>query len=393
MAASEPVTVRSPHDFLVRSDSGDAYVTCGSTQPLVADEIAISFFEDGVPDFAEAELERLYRSIYSSLARLRIYAQDRHLRTYIARKGTEVVALFLFRLDGRQITVLNQQTSIDAAEIARFAGAAFFRFSRVTAISFWGMTPPQGALPLLSQRNYCLSDVVVALPASAEAYLSSLGKSTRRHVRGNLKKLTQSFPSFRAKTFVRGDINAQHVYDIIRLSNARMSIKDNVSYNSDEETQRLIRLANVYGMVLTLSIGDRVCAGSVCYRVGSTYFAQVLAHDPIYDEYKLGLVCCYLMMCECIARGGSEVRLGGSTHRYKFDFRGELARLDYVVVYRSIVQALVHSPSAIRMSIDAYRSRLKLWLLLADRRDDRISRIASHMVDWVRRLKRSPRAL
>jgi hypothetical protein len=104
-------------------------------------------------------------------------------------------------------------------------------------------------------------------------------------------------------------------------------------------------------------------------------------------------VCCYLMMCECIAKGGSEVRFGGSTHRYKFDFQGVLLRLDYVVIYRNAVQLLLHCASALQMSVAAYLDRAKLWLLLAERRDDRISRFVARIVGWARDFKRSRHGL
>jgi CelD/BcsL family acetyltransferase involved in cellulose biosynthesis len=389
LTATEAATTRVVNASPICSSGPTKNVMKESAHPATAVEISVQFYEDSVPNFAAAELERLYESIYSSLARFQIYAEDRNISTYVARRGAEVVAVFLFRMEGDQVTVLNQQTSIRSDEISRFADAVFSRFKRTKVVSLWGVMPTEGRLPLLSQTNFCLSDVVVALPTSAEAYLSSLGKSTRRHVRSNLKRLAQTFPSFRAQAFVRGEICAQHIRDIIQLSNARMVIKENVTYNSDEETPRLIQLANVYGMVLTLTIDDRVSAGAVCYRVGSTYFAQVLAHDPKFDDYKLGLVCCYLMICECIERGGSVVRFGGSTHRYKFDFQGVLIRQNYVVIYRSLAQLLMHSVSALEMSARAYLSRLKLWLLLADRRDDRVSRIATRIIIWVRQFKRS----
>jgi hypothetical protein len=357
------------------------------TDPVPVDEVTISFFEYEMPEFVEPELDRLYQSIYSTVARLRIYGRYKDINAFVARRGEKIISVILFQLEDCKVVVLNEQTNINAVEISRFSSEVFFRYKSVTLISFWGLMPTQGRIPFLSHRNYCLSDVVVTLPESTETYLSSLGKSTRRHIRSNLKKVATKFSSFRVETNIKTEIHASEIFDIIKLSNARMKVKEKLSYNSDEETQRLIRLANAYGLVLTLRIDDRICAGAVCYRVGSTYFAQVLAHDPKFDEYKLGVVCCYLMICECIARGGREVRFGGSTHRYKFDFQGFLLRLDYLIVYRNVGHYILHAANALSMSFEAYIRRAKLWLLLAERRDDYISRVIARIIQRVREFK------
>ncbi len=364
----------------------------GGANPVPADEITVSFFECEIPNFLEPELERLYQSIYSTVARLRIYERCKDISTYVARRGDKVISAILFRIEGNKVVVLNEQTTINIVEISNFSRAALLRYKSVSLISFWGLTPTEGKIPFPTRQNYCLPEVVVRLPESTDAYHSSLGKSTRRHIRSDLKKVMATFPSFCAKTSVKSEIDAREIFDIIKLSNARMAVKEKVSYNSDEETQRLIRLANVYGLVLILKIDDRICAGALCYRVGSTYFAQVVAHDPKYDEYRLGIICNYLMICECITQGGRELRYGGSTHRYKFDLQGILLRLDYLVIYRNIGHYILHAASALPMSLEAYLRRAKLWLVLAERRKDFISRVAARIVNWVREFKRSGHA-
>ena len=225
-----------------------------------------------------------------------------------------------------------------------------------------------------TRRNYCLPEVVVALPESSDAYLSSLGKSTRRSIRSSLKKVRATFPSFSVEARVAGDIKSDDIFEIINLNNARMVVKEKVSYNSEEETRRLVCLANVYGLVLTLKIDGRICAGAMGYRVGSTCFFHTLAHDPQFDEFKLGTMCCYLMMSECIARGVNSVRFGGSSHRYKFDFKGNLLHLDQLVIYRHLGHYIVRAPRAVASSFLAYLEKAKLWILLAERRDDFASR-------------------
>lgn len=356
--------------------------------PLPADEISHSFFEGEVPQFLGPDLERLYQSLYSTLERLRIYEQDKNVSAYVERRGDKVISAILFRLENNKVVVLNQQTTLKSIEISKFSNAVFFRYKSVKLISYWGLisTPPE--IPYATRRNYCLPEVVVVLPESPDSYLSSLGKSTRRSIRSSLKKVAATFPSFSVERSVKSEIRPSDIFDIINLNNARMANKDKVTYNSDEETQRLIRLANVYGLVLTLKIDGRVCAGAVGYCVGSTCFFHTLAHDPKLDELKLGMVCCYLMLCECIARGVREVRFGGSSHRYKFDFKGNLLRMDYLLIYRNFGHYVLHAASSIPTSFEAYLGRAKLWLLLAERREDFASRLIARGINRLRELRR-----
>lgn len=355
---------------------------------MESEEVTISFYENEVPPFVEAELQRLYESIYTSLARFRIYGEIDNASTYVARKDGTVVAVFLFRRERGELKVLNKQARIDEAEVCRFANAAFSAFKSVTVISFWAieMAAPEFRFPY--QRSYCLSDIVVSLPDTAEVYLASLGKQMRRQIRSNMKKIRQSFPSFLYEIHEKEKVSEQHILDIIRLNSARMAVKDKVSYNSDEETERLIRLAKVCGFVAVATIDGRVCAGTICYCVGTTYFAHALSHDPQYDGYKLGTLCCYLTICESIARGGKEWRFGGSTHRYKFDFQGAWRGFDHLSVYRSRAHFLLNGGRVVKTALNTYALQAKLWLLLAERRDSFLSRVATSLVYRLRNLRR-----
>lgn len=362
-------------------------------RPLESEEAAISIYEDEVPPFVEAEIGRLYESVYTSLARFRIYGEIDHVSTYVARKNGKVIAVFLFRREQGEVKVLNKQVKIDEAEVRRFVKAMFSAFRSVTVISFWAIETATSGLEFPHQRSYCLSDIVVTLPATAEEYLASLGKQTRRHIRSGMKKIRQSFPSFRYEVYAKEAVSEQHIREIIRLSSARMAVKDKVPYNSDEETERLIRLARVCGSVVVATIDDQVCAGTICYRVGATCFMHTLSHDPQYDSYKLGTLCCYLTICETIARDGRILRFGGSTHRYKFEFRGVWLGFDRLFIYRSRVHLLRDGGRVLKTALGAYAARAKLWLLLAEQRDNFTSRVAVSLVQGLRNLKRSGEGL
>lgn len=355
---------------------------------MSSSQITVSIYEHEIPLFLEAEIARLYESVYTLPARFRLYGEARKASTYVAHENGRAIAVFLFVREQGEVKVLNKQIRVDAEEASRFVRTIFSMFKSVTVISFWAIDVANPGFSFPCQRSYCLSDIVVTLPDTVDQYLTSLGKSMRRTIRSKMRKLEQDFPSFAYDVYVKEAVSDQHILSIIALSNARMAVKEKVSYNHDEETERLVRLAKMCGFVVVATIDGEVCAGMICYRVGATCFAHTLAHDPQYDDYKLGTLCCYLTICECIARGGRTWRFGGSTHRYKFDFQGVLQRFDYLSVYRSRAHFLLNGGRVLKTACIAYASQAKLWLLLAEHHDSFLSRVATRCVRTLKDMKK-----
>ncbi len=315
-----------------------------------SEEITISFYENQIPPFVEAEMERLYENIYTSLSRFRIYGEMENASTYVVRKGDKVITLFLFRREQDEVKVLNKQITIDEAEILRFTNATFAAFKSVKIISFLAIQTAMYRCPFPYQQCHFLEDIVVTLPATVEEYFSNLGKHMRRDVKYYRKKIERNFPSFHFQIYVKEEIKEQHIRDIIRLSGARMAVKNKAAYIHDEETERILRLVKMYGFVGVITIDGHICSGGISYCIGSRYFMHVVAHDPAYDNYRLGTLCNYLTICECIARGGTECRFMASSHQYKFDFLGVRIGFDYLAIYRSRAQFLLNSGKVIKIA-------------------------------------------
>jgi hypothetical protein len=59
----------------------------------------VSLYENFVPPFAEAEMERLHQNIYSSLANLQLSPALADASTYVVCRGNEVISILLFRCE------------------------------------------------------------------------------------------------------------------------------------------------------------------------------------------------------------------------------------------------------------------------------------------------------
>lgn len=353
----------------------------------VKEQVSVEFYPDEIPRFAEVELIRLYSCIFSSLEHFRIYGGTERISTYVARSGGKVVSVMLFRIEQGKAQVLNEFIRLDRQEISRFAEAVFAAYPALHCVSFNAVELPPVRLPFPAQRFNCSEDIVVALPATPEAYLAQLGKATRKNIKHHLSRLKRHHPSLRFEVRETGNIGAAEVNGIIALNRMRMSGKQKTSYLDDAESQRLLRLAQSCGMVATMRVEGRLCAGAICVRVNDNYFSYVTAHDPAYDAYRLGTLCCYLTICEAIARGGREFHLLWGRYQYKYMLAGAQRDLDHLDIYRTRADYLLHGAAILNNARRTALRQAKFWLLDPKRQDRPVLRAA---IAWLRQMHRLP---
>lgn len=350
-------------------------------------DATIACYENEVPDFVEPELERLYGNIFSSLLQFRVYGwTPGRTSTYVAQRDGEPTAILLFERDERRARVMNEVITLDSAELDRFVNHVFSTCASVSVIEFKAIETAVRRFAFPYQRFNHLEDLALALPATVDAYHASLGKNTRRNIRRHLDRLGRAFPSYCFEVYEKDAMDPQLVREIIEFNRARMADKNIVSIIDEEETRRIIRLVRESGLVGVVKIDGRLCAGAISFQSGSNYFLNVLAHDPRYDDYWLGFLCCYNTICECIARGGKEFHFLWGRYDYKFLLGAVQRDLDNIVIYRNRMQFVRNSDIAWRIAREGYLRRLKVWLKYGD---SFLSQRARRLAERLRSLKRS----
>ena len=113
----------------------------------------------------------------------------------------------------------------------------------------------------------------------------------------------------------------------------------------------------------------------------------MLAHDPTYDEYWLGILCCYLTMCECIQRGAEEFHFLWGRYEYKYTLQGVKRDLDNIAIYRSRMHLFLHFDRAINFSLHSSLRKLRLFLHDAKKGDTRLAHLATSAFNFIRTLK------
>lgn len=354
-----------------------------------AQDITIEIRDDAVPCFVEAELRRLYAHIFSSLLQFKVYGQmDGKVGTYAVRRNGEIVTLYLFRREHGMVTVLNQSIPVSDEDAGRFARHVFERYAGVGRVCFHAVLARSGTrrLAFAQQRHNCAEDIVIALPSNADAYFASLGKNTRRNIRRYMDRLLKTFPSFRCDVAEGAAIGDEVLREIIAFNRARMAGKNKASTLDEAEANRIMRIAGECGLVSVARIDGKICAGGIAYRVGDNFFLYVIAHDPAYNGYWLGILTCYLTIRECIARGGKHFHFLWGRYDYKFALGAVLRELEHIDIYRSRAAMLRNGLAVARIAAAKRINALKLALLDGARRQDSM---AFKIVSRLRKAKRS----
>ena len=324
------------------------------------DGLSTVCYENEIPPQVEGELERLYQNVFSSLAHFRIYGEISDAGVFLIYRREALVDALLFRIERRRLVIQNEGIRLSRETLVHLCHFAFRRFAGVTTISFHAIAPTLENFPFPFQRTNCGEDIVLSLPPSVAEYESRLGRATRKSLRQHVSRVRRAFPSFEFEVFQRTEVRERDVRAIIELNRQRMAGKRRESAFDETETWRLVRLAKARGVVSVIRIDGKLCAGSICLRIGDDYFSRVNAHDPAYDSFRLGSVCCYLGVRAAIEQGGREYHFLWGRYAYKYQLLGQQRDLDSLTVFRSGLQLVRHAAPVCRTAGKGLLRQLRL---------------------------------
>jgi len=333
-----------------------------------ASSIVSEFHEQSVPEMAAQALDRLYGSLYASFSHFSLsHTAQPAPHTWVGYRHGEVVGVLLFRLRVDQVLLLTEMFSLEQAVADAFSRAVFTRFREVKTIHFNAISL-SGTLTGWPLQHYAFSEnYVISLPQSVDQYRASIGKSTRKTLRGYGNRLQRDFPDFSWDVRAVGEMRAHELRSVIRqlhrFKRDSLAARGKRAEISRRETARLLILARHAGLIGIARIGDRVCGGSLACRIGGNYVMLLSAADPALASYRLGILCCFWSVCDCIRAGGQECHLLWGRYQYKTQLLGEPRSLLRLTIYRSRLRMALSPLLVISMSMAAIRYRVRNWLL------------------------------
>lgn len=312
-----------------------------------------------IPAFVEVEIERLYSTLHASLPYFRTFRTLDDVSTYVAWQNSRPAVILLFQVKGRTVHVLNEMIELAQAEVERFATYMFDKLPQVHILSFAAIRTTLDRFAYPAQKHNAKETYVINLPATPAEYLASLSKTLRKNISYELRRIARDYPTFSSQFYEKDQIPDHVLRDLIHLSENRISQKVS-DFTHDEK--RIMALAKQCGFVNALLIDGKVCAGTVSYHIGTSSFLELIARDPAYKSYGVGMLTNYLTICENIVRGKEKFFLGGGRFDYKEKLLGVLTDADHVEIYRSQGVMLLRLGNAAKTLAQAYVRLAKVWV-------------------------------
>jgi hypothetical protein len=319
-------------------------------------------FEEDIPLFVERALEQLHGSIYSSALRARVDGWAHKASSYVFLRDGQAESVLLYRLDGSTLKVLSEVFRLGAHDIAVCAEHMFSRHPQVGVIRFSSIDTDLAMLRTPTLKVQAKEDIVVELPADRQAYWTSLGKTTRQNIKYYRNKLVREQGEFSLTTHTGSELTRSAFDEVVSMNRARMECKGKAYGNSEQQLEQLWRFTRHAGMLLRLTVAGRVAAGAICLRAGDNWHLETIAHDPAFDDYRLGTLCCYLSIEECIKRGGREFHFLWGQYDYKYRFLGQERKLYDLAIYRSRSNMALQPLAALAAWSQRAKGRAREWL-------------------------------
>ena len=256
-----------------------------------------------LPGYLWPALERRYHSIFCSEPLLRLHgALTSRIEAWVARRDGRITAVILFERSGRCVRVINEAFDLPAETLDEFADAVFALYPALTAIRLRAV-----ALEGRTRRHPCLvsacsDDYVLPLAASEEAWLASLSAQTREKIRYHWRRAQRRQPGLVFRTVKAAAIELAQLRSVIAFNRARMQAKGRRFGMDEEDERRLCALMGERGQLSVIEIDGEIRAGLLCTLAGNDITMHVIAHDPAFDDLRLGFLCCALTIQDAIAR-------------------------------------------------------------------------------------------
>jgi hypothetical protein len=270
-------------------------------------DLAATVHLDHVPEELAAELPGLYSSLYSTLDWLLTQGGRPPSGACVLEEPRHVI---LFHHHGDTVDVLNRRFACAPEDADRICRALFRAFPYAHRIHLDVMFPPdQLAFPRRILER--LGHMVIELPPTVDEYDRSFGKRTRRRLRAFDERLRREFPDLRRETITPGERSQELVDRLVAWKIRRFREQDRLTYweTNAALTRNTVALLRRCGQCRITSIGGKEAVIFICFRVGDTVFPLEKAHDPAYEDYHLGLLSDYEVVCDAIRSGARRVDL------------------------------------------------------------------------------------
>ena len=323
------------------------------------------FYEKALPDFIWPAAEKLYHSIFCSEAHLRLHGGiERNTCAWVSRKNGKIIALLLYTRINGVVKVINEVIKITDDDLSVFSIAIFKRYKNISALIFHAVQLERQIVKKISYPSQCIKfseDFILQLPDSEKKWLENLSKQTREKIRYHTRRSQRKQADLIFKHAMGSQICNADVSAIIEMNRARMKIKGRKFGIDSVEENNLKALMRERGLVTMMYAEGKLCAGLLSTVCDKDVFMHVIAHNPAYDDLRLGFLCCCQTIQLCIANGMQRFHFLWGEYDYKTRLGGQRQELVDLVIYKSLWHTILHPKLVGKIWLGSLRQIYRNW--------------------------------
>lgn len=220
-----------------------------------------------------------------------------------------------FFVAGRTAYLLGSLREPDQTCADRVCRAVFRAFPRVLRL----LVEVRGSDPLMGLMRRTLAeggDYVVSVPPTAEEYVASLGKATRRNLRLYEARFRRECPGGELKMVAGEALTANIAKQVVDWNVGRMRAKGIVSkYEKLPDLRGALTEFTVrQGQAAAVWCGPKLVSGVLGHREDGDCGLTMSAYDESFERFHLGLLTWYWAISECCGKA-QQVHLGPARRR------------------------------------------------------------------------------
>lgn len=199
--------------------------------------------------------------------------------------------IFVVLIEGKRASILNKfYIDVEKEELDQLLKLLSEKYGVSHIYLNKILTPLKCSDGLNSIKEFEILDNIASLPESFPEFINSLGKTTKKHSKYYLGRMTRDFPSVEYLTYENSDITKDDFDRIIALSKERMAQKSLHYGGSDHDDWLFKNVTADCGFLSCVKIDGQIVAGCIGFILRDHLYLSKIAHDPEYNNYNAGQV-------------------------------------------------------------------------------------------------------
>lgn len=302
--------------------------------------VSIRGYGPEIPAAILAAAERTADNPYTCLVAYRAFepAIAAVLRHLVVTSADRMLGVLSYHQRGAALFIVNRLIDFNDEILDRCVSTLFATHQAVRRIVIEGVYEGEARRRHATvRRSWCaLENLLLDLPTSFEQYMSHFGPKTRKNLRYCAKRFQRENPGAEFAILTRDAIDGTTVNALVGLNHLRMESKGRTSGVDAKFAAALLTLCRSHGIACVARDRDgKILGGTLCTSVGNGLSLHVIAHDPVFNHVRLGLLCLLKSIETGIASGATVFHLLWGDSQYKALFGAHAAPLLSYRYYRS----------------------------------------------------------